>query len=66
MKKYLLLAVVGVVAIGVAASRALAFGGCVDSPENPSVVLGLIVAAVAAAPLIRSRLNSRASRERRR
>jgi XrtJ-associated TM-motif-TM protein len=33
--------------------------GCVDSPENPTVVLALIGAAAAAFPLARSYLKSR-------
>jgi len=32
--------------------------GCVDSPENPSVVLGLIAAGVALIPIIRNRFRS--------
>jgi hypothetical protein len=41
------------------ASDALAFGGCVVSPENPSLILGLIGATAAALPLIRVYFKSR-------
>lgn len=35
-------------------------GGCVQySPENPSLLLGLVGGAVAALPLLRARLNAR-------
>ena len=35
-----------------------AMGGCVDSPENPSLVLGLIAAGVALIPIICDRFRS--------
>ena len=33
---------------------AMAFGGCVDSPENPTLILGLLGAAAACLPWIRA------------
>jgi hypothetical protein len=50
-------AVIAVV-IGLCSSPAFAFGGCVVSPENPSLVLGLLGGAVAALPLVRAWLKS--------
>ena len=41
------------------ASDALAFGGCVVSPENPSLILGLVGATAAALPFIRAYYKSR-------
>ena len=35
------------------------FGGCVDSPENPTVVLGLLGGAVAAYPWLRAEISAR-------
>ena len=46
--------------IGLWTSPGLAFGGCVQaSPENPSIVLGLLGAAIAALPLLRARFRFR-------
>jgi hypothetical protein len=46
--------------IGLWSSSSFAFGGCViASPENPSLILGLLGAAVAALPLLRAQLKSR-------
>ena len=36
-----------------------AFGGCVDSPENPTWLLGLVGGAAAGLPWIRARLAAR-------
>jgi len=48
-------------------SPSLAFGGCVQaSPENPSLILGLLGGAVAALPLLRARLRSRTRKSSRR
>ncbi|MFI4978724.1 MAG: PExPT-CTERM protein [Nevskiales bacterium] len=44
------------------AGNALAFGGCVDSPENPSVVLGLLGGGAACLPWLRARLRTRLSK----
>jgi XrtJ-associated TM-motif-TM protein len=38
---------------------ASALGGCVDSPENPSLLLALVGAAAALLPLVRRRLFSK-------
>ncbi len=40
-------------------SLANAFGGCVDSPENPTLILGLIGGAAAAAPWCLKKLQAR-------
>lgn len=45
--------------IGLWSSPAFALGGCTDSPENSSLILGLLGGAVAALPLIRARFKSR-------
>lgn len=39
--------------------RVLAIGGCVDSPEEPTLALGLLGFALFAAPLIRARMGRR-------
>ena len=44
------------------AGDVLAFGGCVDSPENPSVVLGLLGGGAACLPWLRTRLRTRLSK----
>jgi hypothetical protein len=45
--------------IGLWTSPGLAFGGCTQaSPENPSLVLGLLGAGVAALPLLRARFKA--------
>ena len=62
MRRLVLVSVFGVTILHCAAGAAFAFSGCVDSPENPSLVLGLIAAGVGLIPLIRSRRRSRASR----
>jgi hypothetical protein len=41
------------------ASCAWAFGGCADSPENPSIVLGMLGGAVAAWPWLRRTIPAR-------
>ena len=38
--------------------QAIALGGCVDSPENPSVVLGLLGAGAATLPWLRAQLRA--------
>jgi XrtJ-associated TM-motif-TM protein len=52
---------VGVVALAlfVVASPALAQGGCVNSPENPTVVLALVGSASGALVALRARLRRR-------
>ena len=42
-----------------ASSLTHAFGGCVDSPENPTLILGLIGGAAAAAPWCLKKLKAR-------
>jgi XrtJ-associated TM-motif-TM protein len=37
-------------------------GGCVDSPENPTLLLGLLGAAVAGAPRLKSYIATRRKR----
>lgn len=60
MRKSLLSIVVAASAIiALSNSPALAFHGCVQSPENPSVILGLLGGAAAMLPLLRGRLKSR-------
>ena len=41
-------------------AAAHAQGGCIDSPENPTVVLALIGSAAAAASAVKTRLRSHA------
>ncbi len=41
---------------------AWATGGCVNSPENPTLVLGALGAAASGLPWLRARLGSRRSR----
>lgn len=36
-----------------------AFGGCVDSPENPTWILGLVGGVAAGAPWLRARMAAR-------
>lgn len=52
-------AAVAAALVGLWSSPSLAFGGCVVSPENPSLILGLLGGAVAALPLLRAWLKSR-------
>jgi len=40
-------------------SFAVHLGGCVNSPENPTLILGLLGGAAAAIPLIRARFLKR-------
>ena len=47
------------VALFAVSSLAHAFGGCVDSPENPTLILGLIGGAAAAAPWCLKKLKAR-------
>ena len=52
-------AVVTPIVVGLWSSPSLAFGGCVEaSPENPSLILGLVGGAVAALPMLRAWLKS--------
>ncbi len=54
------LAIATATAVTFWSAPAFAFGGCVQaSPENPSLILGLLGGAVAALPLLRTRLKSR-------
>jgi len=49
--------------IALGSSPVFAFGGCLQSsPENPSIVLGLLGAGVAAFPIVRARLKRRCRR----
>jgi len=40
------------------AADAFALGGCVNSPENPSVVLGLLGGGAASLPWLRARIRA--------
>ena len=46
-------------AILAVSQNAFAFGGCVVSPENPTLVLVLIGAVAAGLPFVRAHINSR-------
>jgi XrtJ-associated TM-motif-TM protein len=55
----------GIVFIGVVltgSGTALAFGGCVDSPENPTWILAGIGAVAAGAPWLRAKIRERRNR----
>ncbi len=58
----LLYAVSGLIAVVLWTSIASAFGGCVDSPENPSIILAALGAAGAALPFIYMRRGKRNSK----
>jgi XrtJ-associated TM-motif-TM protein len=58
--KFVLLALVALV-VFVAASPAMAQGGCVNSPENPTAILALVGSAGGIVVAVRSRLASRRS-----
>jgi XrtJ-associated TM-motif-TM protein len=58
----LLYALSGLIAVLSWTSIASAFGGCVDSPENPSLILAALGAAGAALPFICIRRRKRNSR----
>ncbi|MBV8451387.1 MAG: PExPT-CTERM protein [Deltaproteobacteria bacterium] len=51
--------VVTAAVVGLWSSPSFAFGGCVQSPENPSLILGLLGGAVAGLPLLRAWFKSR-------
>ncbi|MDE2236219.1 MAG: PExPT-CTERM protein, partial [Gammaproteobacteria bacterium] len=54
--------VAGAVIAGISvagAPAAWAFGGCVDSPENPTLLLALLGGAAAGVPWLRRKLKSR-------
>jgi hypothetical protein len=55
---------IGVLPLLVAAPLAIATGGCVDSPENPSIILALLGSAAATLPWVRNRWNSRPRKHR--
>jgi len=63
MKRVLIAALsTGVVAFGLslaAAGTAFAFGGCVDSPENPTWILAGIGGVAAGVPWLRAELKRR-------
>jgi len=40
-------------------------GGCVNSPENPTIILGLLGAVAAGAPWLRARVKARAAKRTR-
>lgn len=44
-------------------SAALAFGGCINSPENPTLLLALVGGVAAGVPWLRRRLKSRRDRQ---
>ncbi len=53
-------AAITAIVLGLWNSPSFAFGGCVQaSPENPSLILGLLGGAAAALPLVRARFKSR-------
>jgi len=55
----------GAAALGVSlacAGTAFAFGGCVDSPENPTWILAGIGAVAAGAPWVRAKIRERRHR----
>ena len=58
MRRLVLVSFLALVFLQSGVPTAFALGGCVDSPENPSVVLGLIAVGVALIPLIRNRFRS--------
>ena len=67
MHKFKLKAVIAVCAavVGIsvaAAPAALAFGGCVDSPENPTLLLALLGGVAAGVPWLRRQLKRRRDR----
>ena len=47
---------ISAIAFSLTPSAVFAISGCVVSPENPSVILGLIGAGVAAFPFVRAHL----------
>jgi XrtJ-associated TM-motif-TM protein len=49
----------GIGLLAAASSAAYAQGGCVDSPENPTVVLGVVGAVSAGVPWLRAKWLSR-------
>jgi hypothetical protein len=49
----------GMIAVVLSTSIASAFGGCVDSPENPSIILAALGAAGAALPFVYIRRRKR-------
>jgi XrtJ-associated TM-motif-TM protein len=59
MRRLISVSIFGLMILHLAAPPAHALGGCVDSPENPSIILGFIAAGVGLIPLIRSRNRSR-------
>ena len=52
-------AIAGLIAVLSWTSIASAFGGCVDSPENPSIILAALGAAGVALPFIYTRWRKR-------
>ena len=52
-------AVSGLVVVVLSTSTASAFGGCVDSPENPSIILAALGGAGAALPFVYIRRRKR-------
>lgn len=62
MKNLALLLLAAVAVVGVTVPLH-AQGGCVNSPENPTVVLGLIGAAGASFASARARIRSRRNRD---
>jgi hypothetical protein len=52
-------AIAGLIAVVLRTSIASAFGGCVDSPENPSIILAALGAAGAALPFLYVRWRKR-------
>ena len=55
-------AAAAVVCLSLVASTAFAFGGCVDSPENPTWILAGIGGAAAGLPWLRAKIRARRNR----
>jgi XrtJ-associated TM-motif-TM protein len=62
---FLLYLLSGLLAVIICTSAAFALGGCVDSPENPSIILAALGAAGAALPFVYMRRRKRKSSETR-
>lgn len=55
----IVLGLTGVIAALTVSTSAFAFGGCVDSPENPTWILAGIGVVAAGAPWLRARIKAR-------
>ena len=56
MNKLIAIAALSQLCVGAAWAN---LGGCVDSPENPTVLLGLLAAAAAGMPWLKAQIASR-------